>query len=190
MTGRRPTRPPGSRSSAGPSRTSCRARAGSARAGSRACGATSPATIPPAPPKATSVRSRGSSPFQIDTDRTALAMLAWAISTIPLTTRSSVSPSGSREAGQHARPGRLAVEVQAAAGELLAEHAAQQQRVRQRGLGAATAVADRDRGPSPPTAGPSSARRPGRSTRCCRRRRRPTRRRASARAPGAPTRPA
>ena len=38
--------------------------------------ATSPATMPPAPPKATSVSSRGSSPFQIDTDRTALAMLA------------------------------------------------------------------------------------------------------------------
>ncbi len=56
--------------------------------------ATSPACTGPLPPKATRVKSRGSRPRSMVTDRIARAMLALATSLIPWAASSTERPSG------------------------------------------------------------------------------------------------
>ena len=136
----------------------------------------------PAPPKATSSRSRGSCPCSTLTTRIARTISSSATATIP-----SAAAREAAEAAGHRRDrtlGRTPVERQSPGQRLLPGEPAQHQvRVGHGRQLAAAAVAGRSRDRRPRCAGRPAARRPRRSRRCCRRLRRPCGCRASAGAP-------
>ena len=127
----------------------------------------------PAPPKAQSVKSRGSSPRSISTERSAPTMLLSAMRTMASAVSSTRLAELSRRSAAIACARGLGVERHAAAEEVVRVDAAEHQvGVGDGRLGAAAAVAGRARAWRRRSAGRRAACRPCRSRRSSRRRRR------------------